>query len=107
MNFAKYQVVFIRHESACLYGELIQTMTDRNTCWLRPLALCVEVPEEKNFSVFDVRNGPDIICPSNLPQPTLDEDWLLVLEKMSSAKEPCDFSQANQHLRLFLQALFK
>lgn len=106
MGSAKYQVVFIRQEKECLYGELIQTMAERNTCWLRPLALCIKVPEKENFSVFDVRNGPDIICPSNLLQPALDHDWLLLLERMSNCKEPCDFSQANEHLRWFLQTLF-
>ena len=101
-----YQVVFIRHQNDCLYGELIQTMADRNTVWLRPLVLCIGVQGQESTSILDVRNGPDIICPKDLPQPALDDDWLLLLEKMNMGKETCDFTQANQHLRLFLQTLF-
>ncbi|MGF1522606.1 MAG: hypothetical protein ACFBSF_09855 [Leptolyngbyaceae cyanobacterium] len=106
MSSTPYQVVFIQHEESSLYGELIQVMTDRSTVWLRPLALCVETPDQKTYMVFDVRNGPDIICPEYLYQPALDDGWLRLLEKMSNHQETCDFTQANQHLRLFLKALF-
>ncbi|MEO1299497.1 MAG: hypothetical protein AAFW75_27720 [Cyanobacteria bacterium J06636_16] len=106
MSPTTYQIVFIRHQNRSLYGELIQVMTDRRTVWLRPLALCIETLDPENCTVFDVRNGPDIICPEHLHQPAVDADWLKLLEKMSSHKETCDFTQANQHLRLFLKALF-
>lgn len=105
MHFSAHQVVFIEHNGDCLYSELIQTMEDRHTCWLRPLSLCVEEPENKATFIVDLRNGPDIICPTNFIQPVLDTEWLCVLEKMAEIKESCSHSRANQHLRKFLQTL--
>ncbi|MBE7383587.1 MAG: hypothetical protein F6J95_019485 [Leptolyngbya sp. SIO1E4] len=83
-------------------------MADRHTCWLRPLALYLDVEETGTapVSVVDLRNGPDVICPSELVQPALDTEWLYLLGKMGDTKEPCNYAQANQHLRQFLQMLF-
>lgn len=106
MHTQTYQIVFIRHDQQCLYGELIQTVIDRATCWVRPIALCIESPKTASMSVLDVRNGPDIICPSHLPQPVLDEDWLSLLEKLGGLKEVCDFSCSNTQLKQFLKAVF-
>ncbi|MEM9003766.1 MAG: hypothetical protein AAGE59_09610 [Cyanobacteria bacterium P01_F01_bin.86] len=80
-------------------------MADRNTAWLRPLALCTETLGQANNSVVDVRNGPDIICSRDFLQLAIDSDWLLLLEELNISKESCDFAQANQHLRAFLKTL--
>lgn len=100
-----YQVVYIKYENTCLYGELIQTMEERRTCWLRPLSLCIDAGEDTATSVHNLSNGPDIICPHHLVQPALDTDWVPLAATMAEAQEPCNFSEANQYLRQFLQSL--
>ena len=86
-------------------------MEDRNTCWLRPLSLCIEehIKDSANepATVIDLRNGPDVICAWDFVQLALDSDWICLLERMAVSKEPCNFSQANLHLRQFLQALLQ
>lgn len=106
MNPPTYQVVSLKYKKTCLYTELIQSIEERDTCWLRPLSLCIEEAEGATISVLDLGNGPDIICPRNLIQPVLDTDWLYILEQIAKSKKECDRAQANQHIRQFLHILF-
>ena len=107
MSHTTYQIVLIKCKDSSLYGELIQMMKDRSTVWIRPLALCIENLEHDDCTIFDVRNGPDIICPEYLHQLALDEDWLQLLSKINEHPKNCDFTQANKHLRQFLKAILQ
>jgi len=102
MSVAAYQIVCIESGAARLYGELVQHMADRHTCWVRPLSLHLSAEPE---AVLDVRNGPDIICADHVIHPVLDTEWLDVLTTLSTAKAACDYPNANQHLRTFLTQL--
>lgn len=107
MSCVTYPVVLIHKEGACLCSELIQTVQDRNICWVRPLALLLdENHDEAGYLPIDVRNGPDVLCPAPLVQPALDVEWVSILHNLDKTATPCDFSQANQHLRLFLSDLW-
>lgn len=105
MNPVTYQIVAINHDKTCLYGELVQSMESRKTCWLRPLLLCIQNPTDEARFVIDLRSGPDIICPDDVVQPALDTEWLALSHQLHYPKQTCDFSQANQYLRQFLQIL--
>jgi len=102
---ATYQVVALQCQQLRLYGELIQTMEERHSCWLRPLALRQFEVNSENEAVFDLQNGLDVICPNHLIYPVMDVEWLQLLAMLENPKEACNYSQANQHLRQFLQAL--
>lgn len=105
MSPTVYPVVVIERHATRLYGELVQKMETRNTCWLRPLALCLAAPPTA-ASVLDVRDGPDIICASALVKPVLDTEWLGLLAVMSHAKSACDYAQAHDYVKEFLAQLF-
>ncbi|MEO1094131.1 MAG: hypothetical protein AAFX01_04450 [Cyanobacteria bacterium J06638_28] len=106
MSCITYPVVLIRNGGACLCSELIQTVEDRNICWVRPLVLILDETHTTKRSPIDVRNGPDVICPAPLVEPALDIEWVSVLQNLDKTAMPCDFSQANQNLRVFLKDLW-
>jgi len=103
MSVAAYQIVYIESGEARLYGELVQHMKDRQTCWVRPISL--RLTAEPTPSFLDVRNGPDIICADHVVHPVLDTEWLDVLTTLSTTKAECDYPEVNQHLRAFLEHL--
>ena len=106
MNASAYPIVYIDCGEVRLYGELVQHMEARRTCWLRPLSLRQAAPAAVDACQFlDVSNGPDIICADHIIQPVLDTDWLAVLAHLSTTKTDCDYPQANQYLREFLACL--
>lgn len=107
MGFSAYQVVYIEQDNTRLYGELVQEMAVRKTCWLRPVSLWLEADATGEMSLLDVRNGPDIICSNDLIQPVLDTDWVQLIEEMAKTQLACSYSEANQYLRQFLERLFK
>jgi hypothetical protein len=80
MSIAAYQIVYVDCGQSRLYGELVQHMVERQTCWLRPISLRQTLPTTETFEFLDVSSGPDIICADHVIQPVLDTDWLTVLE---------------------------
>lgn len=105
MSPVNYPVIFIENRSTRLYGELIQQIEARNTCWLRPLSICTEEATTGKIALLDVRDGPDLICSKDLIRPALDVEWLHLLDGMSRIQHPCNYVEANKHLRHFLKEL--
>ncbi len=105
MSIAAYQIVYIDCGKSRLYGELVQHMAERQTCWLRPISLRQPSSVTDAMEFLDVSNGPDIICADHVIQPVLDTDWLTVLATLSTTKADCDYPSANQHLRQFVTCL--
>lgn len=103
---ATYQIVFLEKGEARLYGELVQQIKTRNTCWLRPITLRLQESETGQVCLLDVGDGPDIICADDQIQPVLDTDWINLQADMATSKRKCGYSEANQHLRQFLETLF-
>ena len=105
MSLAAYQIVYIEKGETRLYGELVQQIEDRNTCWFRPLSLRLREPKSGEWHLLNVGNGPDIICAGDQIQPVLDTEWINLQADMAKDYRECDFSEANQHLRHFLTDL--
>jgi hypothetical protein len=103
MSVAAYQIIYVESGAARLYGELVQHMADRQTGWVRPISLLLTAAPEA--LLLDVRNGPDIIVAEHVIHPVLDTEWLEVLMTLSATKVACDYPEANQHLRTFLEQL--
>lgn len=106
MSCITYPVVLVHNSGACLCSELIQTVEDRNICWVRPLVLILDETHEAGCLPIDVRNGPDVICPAPLVEPALDIEWVSILQNLDKTAIPCDFAQANRNLRVFLENLW-
>jgi hypothetical protein len=114
-TLAANQVVVLQHGSCRLYGEVIQVVTGRQRCWVRPLAYVegsdsAEVgddpfSEPASYTCYSLQKGPDIIWPLHLFQAALDVDWLSVLTALQQRGRRCDRATANQLLRTLLEAV--
>jgi len=110
-----HQIFYLEQGNARLYGELIQVVSDRNLCWLRPIALyygsqdAVDASEEASAAtLYDLSQGADLICPDSLLQLALDTELLPLLAQLHSLKtEPAPVSQNAHRLRQFIQQLWQ
>jgi hypothetical protein len=92
-NFQAGQILFLESvpniaeipEKSRLYVELIQVVTSRQLCWVRPLVL-VDFSEEPP-SVTDLRDASDLLWAVNSFAPALDTEVMTFFSPIL-AKEP-------------------
>jgi len=127
-NFQPCQIVFLEHENARLYAEVIQVVTVRQICWVRPLILAVfgsdrlwrwaspnRTPTEPKL--HDLRESADLLWPLNLFQPALDTEVIpligqlqafdAILEGSSSTSLSVRAQLAHQHLSYFVRQVWQ
>lgn len=61
------------------FGEVIDVVTEREVCWIRPLLL---VQKGEKETKIDVRQGSDIVFPLSCFEPALDGDLLPFLNDL-------------------------
>lgn len=83
-----HQIVYLEHGEERLYAEVIQVISQRSTCWARPLAIVVAsqfVPlandslDKATISspkLHNLRYASDLLLPIALFRPALDVDIL-------------------------------
>lgn len=86
-KFQPHQIVCLEHENTRLYTEVIDVVTARQTCWVRPLmlvissashdALAMVSPEQ--LRLYDLRQGADLLWPVTLFRPALDTEVIPLL----------------------------
>jgi len=118
-NFQPCQIVFLEYENARLYAEVIQVVTVRQICWVRPLMLavfgCERTPTEPKL--HDLRESADLLWPLNLFQPALDTEVIpligqlqafdAILEGSSSVSLSVRTQLAHQHLSYFVRQVWQ
>lgn len=122
-NFQVYQIVYLEYKATRLYAEVIQTIEARRMCWVRPLGLVV-YPSELFYSasgfstiedaptVYDLRQGADLLWPGALFRVALDTEVLPLLaqlelqegEKVDNFNALAARQQLNQFIRQVWQA---
>jgi hypothetical protein len=80
-QFLPCQIVCLEHQNYSLYSEVIQVITQRNSCWVRPLLLVVH--SDNIQEVFDVRCVSDLIFPFSFFRPALDTELIPLLSYLS------------------------
>jgi hypothetical protein len=106
------QILCLEHENSSLYAEVIQVITARRLCWVRPLLLRQMsdrnqlhpsfTDASESVSLHDLRQSPDLICPAGLFRAALDTEVipLLVLVQLEEAKiavEDSDRLTSSEH----------
>ncbi|MDA0674443.1 MAG: hypothetical protein O3C67_12145 [Cyanobacteria bacterium] len=114
-GFAPHQIVVLEHGDQRLYGEVIQVVTSRQRCWVRPLAYAAGFQQagaghtgftaSSAETLYDLQQGPDVIWPLGLFQAALDLDWLSMLSQLQHRGKLCDRPTANRLLRTLLNAV--
>ncbi|TAE60932.1 MAG: hypothetical protein EAZ76_12280 [Nostocales cyanobacterium] len=68
-----------------LYSEVIQVVTSRDLCWVRPLLLA-DFTQEPAL-IVDLRDASDLLWPTSLFRPALDTEVIDLLSQLIP-KEP-------------------
>lgn len=90
-EFKPSQIVCLEHQDSYLYSEVIQVISDRQLCWVRPLVLTVtlDLTGDPNSVLtadkqIDMRFTSDLIWPLNLFRPALDTEVIPLLSKLDT-----------------------
>lgn len=101
IEYQPHQIVFLECESQRLYAEVIQTVTDRNLCWARPLAIVAQDSSVLNSAanstinwavdiatavLLDLRQASDLLLPLPWFQAAVDTEVIPILAQLSGLK---------------------
>jgi hypothetical protein len=101
--FRPQSIVYIDRDELRLFAEVIQTIPDRNRCWVKPLALA-QYTDYQFRLLHDLRECAQLILPLNLFRSALDTEVISVmmdlfqLEKVADrSPNPTSFSRQALH----------
>jgi hypothetical protein len=127
-DFRSGQILYLEHQNARLYAEVIQVIEERRMCWVRPIVLttthddwsesnpslsnsetiseAIDPLDPLESNLYDLRQGSDLLCPSSLFKVALDTNILPILATLNAPKASSNSSAtttANPHLHSRLQ----
>ncbi|EKQ67825.1 hypothetical protein OsccyDRAFT_4116 [Leptolyngbyaceae cyanobacterium JSC-12] len=111
--FQPLQIVCLEHGSSRLYAEVIQTVTNRQICWVRPLALIQTTafpPFVESFSdsnqIRDLRQGADLLLPIRLFRVAIDTEVIPILGTLGAPGiSETRQSSTSLHLNRFIKQI--
>jgi hypothetical protein len=97
--FATHQIVYLEAHQTRLYAEVIQTLEQRQMCWVRPLYLrcgaaesATGIPwtsiDECPITVQVLHDSPDLLWPIHHFQVALDTEVMLLLDQANHSPRP-------------------
>lgn len=83
-EFQPNQILYLESGDARLYAEVIQIVKSRQLAWVRPLMLASArgVEPSGTPTLYDMRNGADLLWPIALFRPALDTEVIPLLVQM-------------------------
>lgn len=129
-DFKPGQILYLEHQGSRLYAEVIQMVSDRNLCWVRPLVLLTPDTvarsgqstqllsanlDQPALALYDMRQGADLFCPPSLLQVALDTEVIPLLTQLQALElqaHPCyiglgENQLAHSQLRDFIRYLWQ
>lgn len=111
LRFHPNQIVFLEHGATRLYAEVVQVVTARRLCWVRPLALVTysdfnDALDDNPLVLQDLRQGSDLMCPIVLFQEAIDVEVIPLLARLSNL-EKVKMTTAHVSLHEFIQSIWK
>jgi hypothetical protein len=111
-EFQPGQIVGLDCQSTCLYAEVIQVVTQRQMCWVRPLMLVErdQFCEERLLSriVSDLRQSSDLILPLSLFRVALDTEVIPLLMQLNINQDKAPIpTLAHEHLQAFIRRVWQ
>ncbi|NER19985.1 MAG: hypothetical protein F6J86_26220 [Symploca sp. SIO1B1] len=90
-QFQPRQIVCLEHEHTCLYAEVIEVVSARQVCWVRPLMLVspannqsLPFSSSEDIVLYDLRQGSDLLWPTSLFRPALDTEVISLLGQLQN-----------------------
>ena len=115
-QFLPRQIVCLEHEHTCLYAEVIEVVSSRQVCWVRPLMLAVSTADNQSLSLslpeqltlYDLRQGSDLLWPTSLFRLALDTEVISLLGQLNSPDNPSvNKLDASKELRCFIHRVWQ
>lgn len=86
--FRPQEIVYIENNGFRLFAEVIQTIPDRNRCWVKPLALATYADFQFRL-LHDLQECAQLILPIDLFRSALDtETFTVIMELFQLEKMP-------------------
>ena len=90
LSFQPCEIVCLEWNSSYLYGEVVQTITDRQVCWVHPLALSVGslnslTAEDESLVCYDLRESADLLLPTVLFRSAFDTEVLPLITQLHNS----------------------
>jgi len=96
------QIVSLNYQNTCLYSEVIQVITSRRLCWVRPLLLFSQPTQ-----IVDLRGTSDLLWPLPLFQPALDTEIIPLLSQLPEPNFVVENPEAPPQLRKFIHQVWQ
>jgi hypothetical protein len=107
--FRPQEIVCIENDRLRLFAEVIQTIPERDRCWVKPLALA-NFTEYQFVLLHNLQECAQLILPANLFRSALDTEVVPVMMELFKSEKIFDlnpnFTSANrQALHHFINSL--
>ena len=110
-SFYPNQIICLQHHDTCLYGEVIQIISQKEQCWFRPLFLVIDSersPDETEQKFIRLNNTSDLLWPLCLFRYSLDTEVIPLLSKLSDFDSfPVDELLSRQYLHQFIKQVWQ
>jgi hypothetical protein len=101
------QIVCLTQADLALYGEVIQVISDRQLCWVRPIAIA-HYEAGAIVQLHNLQEGSDLVLPIILFREALDTELLPILSQLYSSDEKSESTidpTARQILHQLIRAI--
>ena len=111
------QIICLEHENSCLYTEVIDVVTSRQVCWVRPLLLaispigndCISAFLPEQLKLYDLREASDLLWPAILFRLAIDTEVIPLLVQLDDPnKEKLEnHTEAHNQLSCFVRKVWQ
>ena len=106
--FKSHQIVCLELQKQRLYGEVIQVVTQKQRCWVRPWLLVTVKSEQEQGSYVDLRQTSDLVWPCHLFRPALDTEVIPLLKQLSIFDgNVSNNDEVNQEFKQFINRVWQ
>lgn len=102
LAFKPNQIVCLEYYDERLYGEVIQVIEQRQTCWVRPILIV-----QQEFLVRDLRSSSDLILPLGLFRLCFDTEVMPLLTQLDQLHSLTNNQSASFDLNSFVQQVWQ
>lgn len=103
-QFQPRQIVYLEHGSCRLYCEVIQVISSRQRCWVRPWFLAIASPEEPE-TIYNLHESANLVWHASEFCLALDAELIPLLTRLNTCDR--DIHQTRQQLNYFLNQLWR
>lgn len=107
-DFKPAQIVCLECNSTRLYGDVIQVIPERGTCWMRPTLLAIFTANEELTQLYDLRQTADLLWSLDFFRPALDTEVIALLVQLNAPDFPPQSSRiVRQQLHAFMDRVWQ